>query len=714
MNLASLFVFKHFSLLIIRFLVALSVLFVSSFSRGGDEIEKEALRKKVQLLFAERNWSQLEVLANDLRTNETRTESGRWLLPEFYAALHRWDKDFSLVPDRAWMDELAVVEKWEKAHPRSITPVLMKADLWRTFGWKAGEPGERLFDERVQLGYEELNDTLRRRKIAVSCPHYYTVLANYGIALEWKPNKAREQVSKVAERWPDYCSAYEPLLLHLSFESEEDDEEIEYIEWLADQNPAGMGEELYARLMWHLSNYHQFSAVLTDEELAAENANKNWTRLRDDLDWLPMHASFDWVRMKKGFEAIFIKYPHSSDNTKAYFKFAVASGDLESLKKIPKSFTLRNFSGEPAEKGRVQALKQWRNNEYPILLQRVCQYMGDLTRTNCVVLDPGGEWVASGHNNGSLSIGRADRRERVFQKDLFKANLAGLAVSPDGKWLAASIFRYAAYKPGNTKGYQPSMVVVYQMDQFGFPKEYIRFPQLRSPTFSLTFTHDSKQLIMGGGRYRKSNNTNRPEKDYEFFVWETGTKNLKKRNQVKEKRYLASASFRDNDELLFNLESSSVWMTTSSSGYEEAVPVVEEGLIKEKFWDLIASPDRERIVLLPEITRQSNRKSNGNFFIVKPGEEAFFELPPTREPIGMITAAQFINSGEVPLLITASMDGWLRFWSGLEDSRPKLMAIHPVSASSLNCMSVVTAGKRTIVAAGDEVSRITVFEFVGD
>jgi hypothetical protein len=102
--------------------------------RITSETDERALRAQWQTLFETHSWSELDSLADRLRSQRLRFQGGGWQLHVLYCILSSCSGSDS---DAAWESQIAALQQWIGVRPSSPTPRIALADTYENFAWKA-------------------------------------------------------------------------------------------------------------------------------------------------------------------------------------------------------------------------------------------------------------------------------------------------------------------------------------------------------------------------------------------------------------------------------------------------------------------------------------------------------------------------------------------------------------------------------------------------
>jgi hypothetical protein len=113
------------------------------------EADERALRAQWRTLFETHSWSELDSLADRLRSQRLRFQGGGWQLHVFYTILSTVGSPSET--DAAWEAKIAALEEWILRAPSSPTPRIALADAYENFAWKArgGDFADKVKRSRV-------------------------------------------------------------------------------------------------------------------------------------------------------------------------------------------------------------------------------------------------------------------------------------------------------------------------------------------------------------------------------------------------------------------------------------------------------------------------------------------------------------------------------------------------------------------------------------
>jgi hypothetical protein len=143
----------------------------------NDPPEIQRFMDQTKALLMREQFSELDKIADEVRSSKARFPGGSWKLSRFYDAL-----DKTLVrgyeTDADWQNHLALIQRWTTARPQSITARLALADAYLAYAWAARgsgyantvtDQGWRLFEERANKAAEILQDSAT---LTPQCPYF--------------------------------------------------------------------------------------------------------------------------------------------------------------------------------------------------------------------------------------------------------------------------------------------------------------------------------------------------------------------------------------------------------------------------------------------------------------------------------------------------------------------------------------------------------------
>lgn len=256
----------------------------------------------------------LERQAEKLKKTEARFVDGQWQLQTFMAGVSKPETKLGV----DWRARDKALRDWGKAFPNSATQKIAWAAFLIDAAWRArgsgyaktvSEENWKLFNERLGEAATVLNELPR----AEWSPYAYARWGQLAMGAGLTSEKAQESFAEGAERWPEYYNLYfaEAMRLLPRWHGKVG----EWERWLAEQTAEGneVSDEIYARVVWSLSDYHEEGGGIFKTTKA------------------------DWGRVKRGFEAMRKRFPGSWWNLNAFAKMSQWAGDRATALEVIKA-----------------------------------------------------------------------------------------------------------------------------------------------------------------------------------------------------------------------------------------------------------------------------------------------------------------------------------------------------------------------------------------
>jgi hypothetical protein len=212
----------------------------------------------VRNLFNEDKFAQLEAIANDVRSQESRFLGGAWKLHTFYGAVRT--PGSLTATDAAWNAHIERLQRWIAFAPDSSTPRVALAESYLRFAWKARGSGSgdkvtadgwKLFGERVQ----KARDTLDQAKsISTKDPQWYETMLVVSLAQGWDQERAEQLLAEASAVAPNYYYFYDTYANYLlpKWYGKPGDSET-FAQTIADRIGGLEGDAVYFRLALSLN-----------------------------------------------------------------------------------------------------------------------------------------------------------------------------------------------------------------------------------------------------------------------------------------------------------------------------------------------------------------------------------------------------------------------------------------------------------------------------
>lgn len=248
--------------------------------------EMNLFQAEIRGAFDERQFDRIEAQAKELSESKALFRNGSWKIYAFYEAL---DDRFH-TGDDGYLTDMETHRAWEQAHPKSVTQRTALANLLVSYAWHARgtgyadtvtDEGWRLMGERLNQASKALEDAMR---LGGEHIYWYTVAMRLGTGQGWKKQAFDDLLTEAVRKEPEYWGivAQRAYTLLPRWYGEEGDWE-RFAAQAAD-DPSGLGDEAYARIVIWLSDY--YADVFRD-------------------------AQASWPRTKKGLEMLLTKYPEA-------------------------------------------------------------------------------------------------------------------------------------------------------------------------------------------------------------------------------------------------------------------------------------------------------------------------------------------------------------------------------------------------------------------
>lgn len=249
--------------------------------------EIKIYRAEIRGAFDEKRFAFIEEKAAELRSDQPLLfADGSWKFFHFYEAL---DDRFHTGED-GFLTDLETHRAWEKERPDSIARRIALADMMVSYAWEARGTGYantvtpegwRLMRERLGTAAEVLEEARKKGPVDI---YWYSTALMVGLGQGWEKTHFDQVVEDALKAEPAYWHIQTERAYSLlpRWYGEEGDWQAYALEVAKD--PAGLGDEAYARIVMRLSRYYA-------------------DMVRD--------ARTDWPRTKNGMEKLLEKHPES-------------------------------------------------------------------------------------------------------------------------------------------------------------------------------------------------------------------------------------------------------------------------------------------------------------------------------------------------------------------------------------------------------------------
>ncbi len=173
-----------------------------------EETTVRAMTVQWRKLFNEGAWSELEAVANQLRSQRLRLQGGAWALRVFYGTVSPAGPLTST--DAAWEAQIAKLQDWARQEPESPTPHIALANAYVNYAWKARgngwantvtPQGWQLLNQRLQLARQSLEQVA---KSGSNDPEWYVAMQRVALGQGWTRAEVDNLVDAALNAEPGY------------------------------------------------------------------------------------------------------------------------------------------------------------------------------------------------------------------------------------------------------------------------------------------------------------------------------------------------------------------------------------------------------------------------------------------------------------------------------------------------------------------------------
>jgi hypothetical protein len=267
-------------------------------------------RVQIASLFDKGSYSELDALANQLRSQKLRFKGGAWRLNTFYRTLASQGSLTST--DAEWQARIARLEQWSKEIPASPTPRVLLARAYIRFAWKARgnglantvtPEGWKLFSQRVQSAHAVLDDAA---KIAAGDPQWYREMQTVALAQGWGRAQVDALANQALANEPGYyyfATAQANYLLPKWYGKAGESEQ--YAEQVADRTGGADGDAVYFQIAQELNCCRRTQAL-----------------------------ALSWPRVRQGFSALDQLYGSTNRQRNVMAYLALRAGDTQTAQQV--------------------------------------------------------------------------------------------------------------------------------------------------------------------------------------------------------------------------------------------------------------------------------------------------------------------------------------------------------------------------------------------
>jgi hypothetical protein len=301
---------KTKSLVLIFFFITI----VSNTLIAGELEEREMIKKQTAFLFKDRNFNELEKLAQEYRGNKSRTTSGLWKLTLFYFGINDC-ADINFKDENYWNSLKSRSEAWIKEYPKSPTPYISHGFLMKKYAWKfrGGGFANTVPEDAWRPFYEHLINAKafleKYKEIASRDPTWYEVLASIAIGLNMKRTEFENIVNEGLKKEPLYYQLYFAALEYFLPKWHGNAKDIEeFANSAVERTKEQEGLGMYTRIYWAVSQYQYGERLFIDSNVV-------------------------WEKMKKGIDDVLKRYPDQW-NINNFALFACQAKDRQKAKEL--------------------------------------------------------------------------------------------------------------------------------------------------------------------------------------------------------------------------------------------------------------------------------------------------------------------------------------------------------------------------------------------
>lgn len=277
----------------------------------GELSEKKIDRLKT--LLDGRKFAEIDRHFAEARKQKLLGSNGGWWLPSSYRAIKGSDRD-----EGRLRKQMALMTEWIDQYPESITPRVVLGKLWLRYAWmgRGGGYADTMTEQqRTNFAWrlvEARKVLMEARELEEKCPELYVTMLNLAKGEGWPRDEIDAMFREGQKLEPQYQYLYvEMAHLLLPKWYGEPGEWEEFARKIADENPAGRGDELYARIALLM-------ALKDEGDFTLETIFK-----KSDLSW---------ALVKRGEEAIRLRFPDSKMNSNYFAFLACAAGDRKTAR----------------------------------------------------------------------------------------------------------------------------------------------------------------------------------------------------------------------------------------------------------------------------------------------------------------------------------------------------------------------------------------------
>jgi hypothetical protein len=269
-----------------------------------------SFRVQLRGLFDQAAYSELDLLAAQLRSQKARFKGGAWKLHAFYTTVG--SPGSLTATDAEWQSRIAKLQQWIQDSPASPTPRIALAHAYIHFAWKARgngggntvtAQGWALFNQRVKAARAALEDAV---KSSGRDPEWYLQMQTVALAQGWD----RTQVDALAAQ----ALADEPSYYYFA---------VAQANWLLPKWYGKPGEtEQYAEQVANQAGGTEGDSAYYEMAAALNCCRKTQA------------PALSWTRVRQGFAALDQAYGSTNGQRNAMAYLALRAGDAETAQRM--------------------------------------------------------------------------------------------------------------------------------------------------------------------------------------------------------------------------------------------------------------------------------------------------------------------------------------------------------------------------------------------
>lgn len=275
---------------------------------------ERTLRLQWAALFENHRWTELDSLAERLRSQQLRFQGGGWQLHVLYCILSTGC--LKTQSDVAWEKRIAELQDWSRYAPSSPTPRIALADAYQDFAWKARgngyadsvtAEGGRLFNERVQKAREILEQS---EEIGRGDPEWYNSMLDVAINQGWSAAQVQALADEALSKEPGYFYVVRRIAEYLQpkwYGAPGDSER--FVEAAAERIGGDEGDATY---------FFYAEIQIVEEDLC--------------VNCLPLGIS--WSHIRKGYAAIGRLYGINNYELNALADLSLRAGEFQTAQQV--------------------------------------------------------------------------------------------------------------------------------------------------------------------------------------------------------------------------------------------------------------------------------------------------------------------------------------------------------------------------------------------